>query len=89
MAEDRETRLKRLRIRSWRRGIQEMDILFGTFADEKLSSLTNAELDAHEMLMDEQDQDLLVWLTGQEDTPNELIDALSLVKDHFLSKKTA
>ncbi len=89
MAEDRETRLKRLRIRSWRRGIQEMDILFGTFADEKLSSLTNAELDAHEMLMDEQDQDLLVWLTGQEDTPNELKDALSLVKDHFLSKKTA
>jgi len=88
MAEDRETRLKRLRIRSWRRGIQEMDLLFGTFADEKLASLSDAQLDAHEKLMDAQDQDLLVWLTGQEDTPNALKDALSLVKNYFLSKKT-
>jgi antitoxin CptB len=64
-----------------------MDLLFGTFADEKLSSLTDAQLDAHEKLMDAQDQDLLVWLTGQEDTPNDLQGALSLVKDHFLSKK--
>jgi antitoxin CptB len=88
MAEDRETRLKRLRIRSWRRGIKEMDILFGTFADEKLASLTDAQLDTHEELMDAQDQDLLAWLTGQEDTPYALKDALSLVKDYFLSKKT-
>jgi len=87
MAEDRETRLKRLRIRSWRRGIQEMDLLFGTFADEKLSSLTDTQLDAHEMLMDAQDQDLLVWLTGQEDTPIDLKEALCLVKDYFLAKK--
>lgn len=88
MAEDCETRLKRLRLRSWRRGIKEMDLLFGTFADERMASLSAAELDAHEILMSEHDQDLLVWFTGQQDTPNELKAALSRVQEHYLSKKT-
>ena len=33
MAETRETRIKRLRMRSWRRGIKEMDLILGGFAD--------------------------------------------------------
>jgi antitoxin CptB len=86
MTEDRETRLKRLRLRSWRRGIKEMDLMFGTFADEKMASLTDTELDAHEMLMAEHDQDLLVWVTRQQDTPDELKDALSRVQNYYLSK---
>jgi len=88
MAENREIRLKRLRLRSWRRGLKEMDLLFGSFADEKMHTLTDAELDAHEILMSEHDQDLLVWFTGQKETPNELKDALSRVQDHFSSKNT-
>ncbi|MBE9476738.1 MAG: succinate dehydrogenase assembly factor 2 [Proteobacteria bacterium] len=87
MAEDRETRLKRLRLRSWRRGIKEMDLMFGAFADEEMASLTDAQLDAHEMLMAEHDPDLLTWFTGQEKTPEELKDALARVQNHFLSKK--
>jgi antitoxin CptB len=87
MAEDREIRLKKLRLRSWRRGIKEMDLMFGTFADEKMASLTDTQLDAHEILMAEHDQDLLAWFTGQEDTPNALKDALSRVQEHYLSKK--
>lgn len=86
MTEDRETRLKRLRLRSWRRGIKEMDLMFGTFADEKMASLTDTELDAHEMLMAEHDQDLLVWVTRQQDTPDELKDALLRVQNYYLSK---
>jgi antitoxin CptB len=88
MSENRETRLKRLRIRSWRRGIKEMDLMFGTFADEKMASLNDTELDAHEMLMSEHDQDLLVWFTGQQETPEELKEALSRVQDYFISKKS-
>ncbi len=86
MAEDRETRLKRLRLRSWRRGIKEMDLMFGSFADEKMASLTDAELDAHEILMSEHDQDLLVWVTGQQETPKEIEKALSRVKEHYFTK---
>ena len=87
MAENRKIRLKKLRLRSWRRGIKEMDLMLGTFADERMAALTDAELDAHETLMAEHDQDLLAWFTGQEKVPNELKGALSMVQDHFLSKK--
>ena len=31
--ETREIRLRRLRLRSWRRGIREMDLILGGFAD--------------------------------------------------------
>lgn len=88
MTEDREIRFKRLRVRSWRRGLKEMDLMFGTFSDEKMASLTGAELDAHEMLMSEHDQDLLVWFTGQQVTPEPLKVALTRVQDYYLSKKS-
>ena len=88
MIEDRETRLKRLHIRSWRRGIKEMDLVFGTYADEEMANLSDAELDAHEGLMSEHDQDLLVWFTGQQPIPNELKTAFDRVYNHYLSKKT-
>ena len=39
MTEVRETRLKRLRLRCWRRGTKEMDLLFGKFADDGLADL--------------------------------------------------
>jgi antitoxin CptB len=87
MTENRETRLKRLRIRSWRRGLKEMDLLFGTFADEKMASLNDVELDDHEMLMEEHDQDLLVWFTGQQETPDECKEALARVQAYFISKQ--
>lgn len=88
MTENRKIRLKKLRVRSWRRGIKEMDLMFGAFADEAMASLTEAELDAHEVLMAEHDQDLLAWFTGQHETPKELETALSRVQNHFLSKKS-
>ncbi|MEM7240954.1 MAG: succinate dehydrogenase assembly factor 2 [Pseudomonadota bacterium] len=78
--EDRETRLKRLRLRSWRRGIKEMDLIFGNFADVHLADLTPAQLDAHEALMSEADQDLYQWVSGQMDIPAEFQDAVALVQ---------
>ncbi|NIP76442.1 MAG: succinate dehydrogenase assembly factor 2, partial [Xanthomonadales bacterium] len=39
MTGDRETRLRRLRIRSWRRGTREMDLILGPFADARLADL--------------------------------------------------
>lgn len=34
--EDHATRLKRLRMRSWHRGIKEMDLILGGFADDEM-----------------------------------------------------
>jgi hypothetical protein len=40
MNEPRDTALKRLRMRSWRRGMKEMDLILGPFADAELARLT-------------------------------------------------
>lgn len=68
MAETTETpenRLKRLHMRSWRRGMKEMDLILGHFADDRLSALSGAELDLYERLLGENDQDLYLWVTGR------------------------
>ncbi|MDT8345440.1 MAG: succinate dehydrogenase assembly factor 2 [Thermohalobaculum sp.] len=64
MTEPRETRLKRLKIRSWRRGTREMDLILGPFADTELARLGEAELAAYEALLEENDQDLYAWVSG-------------------------
>ena len=71
MTEAREIRLKRLRLRSWRRGIKEMDLILGGFADAELGRLGPAELDAYERLLEEPDWDLYAWVAGQAAPPAE------------------
>ncbi|MFD2441755.1 succinate dehydrogenase assembly factor 2 [Paracoccus kondratievae] len=56
--DDRQTRLKRLRMRSWRRGTKEMDLILGPFSDSELEGMNDPELDLYETLLDENDQDL-------------------------------
>lgn len=67
--EPHETRLRRLRMRSWRRGMKEMDLILGNFADTALRDLSLPDLDAHEALMDEPDQDLYAWISGAYPAP--------------------
>jgi len=67
--ESPETRLRRLRLRSWRRGTREMDLILGRFADERLGALSPADLDAYEALIAEPDWDLYYWITGAADPP--------------------
>ncbi|MGF1553578.1 MAG: succinate dehydrogenase assembly factor 2 [Paracoccaceae bacterium] len=64
--ETRETRLKRLRLRSWRRGTREMDLLLGGFADGALDRLDEGELAAYEDLLEENDNDLYAWISGRD-----------------------
>lgn len=64
MTEPRETRLKRLRIRSWRRGTREMDLILGPYADGPLAGLDDPALDAYEALLGETDPDLYAWISG-------------------------
>ena len=64
-----EHRLKRLRLRSWRRGIKEMDLILGAYADARLSELSPDTLDRYEALLDENDQDLYKWVSGSASRP--------------------
>lgn len=59
-----DARRRKLLFRSWHRGIREMDLLLGAFADAEIAGLTEAELDQYEELLEIQDADLLTWVTG-------------------------
>lgn len=78
--ETHEHRLKRLKIRAWRRGTKEMDLILGSFVDQRLSGLGAADLDALEALMAENDTDLYPWFTGLAETPAEHAEILLKIK---------
>lgn len=63
--ETEDQRMRRLRMRSWRRGMKEMDLILGHFADGPLADLNVAELDDYELLLAENDQDLYLWVTAR------------------------
>ncbi len=69
MSETLDTRLKRLHMRSMRRGTKEMDILLMRFAEAHLAELSTDELDLYEALLEENDQDLYLWISGQAAAP--------------------
>ena len=69
MAETAEDRLKRLRMRSWRRGTKEMDLVLGPYADARLGAMDEATLALYDRLLTENDQDLLPWVLGQTPPP--------------------
>jgi len=69
VTETRETRLKRLRMRSMRRGIKEMDLILSAFAEARLEAMEAEALDRYDALLHENDQDLYQWVTGQVPAP--------------------
>lgn len=69
---DLDPRRRRILFRCWHRGLREMDLVFGQFADRELATLTEAELDEFEMIMAEEDNDLLRWVMGTWPVPERL-----------------
>ncbi len=68
-SEGLDARRRKLLFRSWHRGIREMDLILGSFADRQIHALTEAELDQYEGLLEVQDADLLSWITGEQPIP--------------------
>jgi antitoxin CptB len=66
---DRETRLKRLRFRSWHRGTREADYMVGGFFDRFSDGWSDDEIGWYERLMDEQDVDIIAWAIGTATPP--------------------
>ncbi|OWV70818.1 hypothetical protein ATY77_14650 [Rhizobium sp. R634] len=59
-----DPRRRRILFRCWHRGIREMDLVFGQFAEAELATLSEVELDEFETIMAEEDNDLLRWIMG-------------------------
>lgn len=89
---EQEARLKRLQMRSWRRGMKEMDLILGPFADRHLAGLNSADLDLYETLLSENDQDLYPWITarisGQHPGPAALSPLLNRIADFASDRLT-
>ncbi|MGX1788924.1 FAD assembly factor SdhE [Bosea sp. NPDC055332] len=66
---DLDPRRRKILFRAWHRGMREMDLIMGRFADAEIGNLSEAELDEFERLIEVLDRDLLSWVTGEAQVP--------------------
>lgn len=77
VTETTENRIKRLKMRSMRRGIKEMDLILTAYGDATLGQMDDAALDTYDALLNENDQDLYQWVTGQITAPDPYGDLIA------------
>jgi antitoxin CptB len=71
-----DLRRRKLLFRCWHRGMREMDLIMGRFADSALEELSDAELAELEHLIELPDRDLLAWVTGEAPVPKDVDSAV-------------
>ena len=64
-------RQRRVLYRAWHRGIREMDLILGRFADAKIAQFDDDALDAFEQFMELPDKELFAWISGAIPVPAE------------------
>lgn len=64
-----ESRRRRAKFRAWHRGMKEMDLLLGKYADAHVDSMAPEDLDSFEALLEILDRDLFKWFTGEGPVP--------------------
>lgn len=82
MRETPQARLKRLAMRSARRGIKEMDLILGAYARDRLAAMDEAALQLYDAMLSENDQDLYQWVTGQASAPSRFADLITDISAH-------
>ena len=63
---------RKLLFRSWHRGMREIDLILGTFADAQIGALTGEEIDQYERLLDIPDTEFLPMVTGERPVPRDV-----------------
>lgn len=81
MTETPEHRIKRLKMRSWRRGTKEMDMILGPYSDTEIAALSSASLVLYEALLNENDQDLYAWVSRQITPPTEHVEIIEIIQN--------
>ena len=64
-----DERRRKLLFRAWRRGVREMDLIVGRFADAHIERFDEAGLDDFERLMEAPNAELYGWVVGTGDVP--------------------
>jgi antitoxin CptB len=70
-SEGLDVRRRRLLFRAWRRGVREMDLIVGRFADAHIGVLDEPSLDDFERLIEVPNASLYAWVTGEESIPRD------------------
>ena len=81
-----EHRIKRLAMRSMRRGIKEMDIILSAYATQNLDTMDEATIQLYDVLLDENDQDLYQWVTGQVPAPEKFKQMIAKISVQMRGK---
>jgi len=65
-----DPRRKRIKFRAWHRGMKEVDLVLGPFADMFVDQLDDAALDEFEQLLSAPDNDIYDWLCERSTPPD-------------------
>ena len=68
-SEGLDVRRRKLLYRAWRRGVREMDLIIGRFADVHIDALDDTGLDDFEHLIEAPNAALYAWVTDTEAAP--------------------
>ncbi len=74
---------KKLKFRSWHRGMKEADLILGRFADAYLPRLTEQELYQFDALLACADQVVLDWIFGKVEVPAEYNNNIMTLLKNF------
>jgi antitoxin CptB len=66
-----DVRRRKLLFRAWRRGVREIDLIVGRFADAFIDKFDTPALDDFERLIEVPNAELYSWVTGDEAPPAE------------------
>ena len=64
-----DERRRKLLFRAWRRGVREMDLIVGRFADAHIAALDEPALDDFERLIEVPNAELYAWVSGSDAVP--------------------
>ena len=87
MNEPIEHRLKRLRMRSMRRGTREMDLVLTRFCDHWLNQLNEPELSLYDLLLKENDQDICHWIANRSEYPERYSVLINKISESVSSQR--
>jgi antitoxin CptB len=82
---DLDPRRARALFRAWHRGIREMDLIVGQFADAHLPEMSSEELESFEDFLQLGDLDLYKWISGAADRPesdNPMVDRVKAWREN-------
>ncbi len=82
-----EERAKRFRMRCWRRGMKEMDLILGPFADAVAEGRVKVDLAAFEALIEQNDQDLYAWISGAAEPPAAFADRIERLRAYLRDRE--